>query len=249
MSSKTEHDIELLRDWIEAVPEKDMVFFGGAGVSTESGIPDFRSEDGLYAQHFRYPPETMLSRSFFDTHPKDFFDFYFDRVVALDAKPNRAHKKLAELERDGKLDCVITQNIDGLHQAAGSKRVFELHGSILRNTCMTCGKQAALEEIIAAHQAADDGIPRCDVCGGIIKPDVVLYEEPLDQQTMMDAVDALRHAKLVVVAGTSLAVNPAASMLQYFRGDHLAIVNRSTTPYDSAADLVIPASIGDVFDF
>lgn len=249
MSAKIDHDIELLREWIDNVPEKGMVFFGGAGVSTESGIPDFRSADGLYSQKFEYPPETMLSRTFFDAHPKEFFDFYFDRVVASDAKPNRAHKKLAELEREGKLACVITQNIDGLHQAAGSKCVHELHGSILRNNCMSCGRSATLDEMIEQRDKSEDGIPRCPDCGGILKPDVVLYEEPLDQQTMMDAVDAIRNADLIVVAGTSLAVNPAASMLQYYNGNKLAIVNKSTTPYDSAANLVIPASIGDVFDY
>lgn len=227
-----------------------MVFFGGAGVSTESGIPDFRSADGIYNQktQYPYPPEVMISRTFFDAHPDQFYDFYCDRMLALDAKPNQAHKKLAQLEKDGICSAVITQNIDGLHQMAGSKNVFELHGSVHRNYCMKCGKAYTLYELLAARENSEDGVPRCE-CGGIIKPDVVLYEEPLDQATMLGAVEAIRQADLMVIAGTSLAVYPAAGLLDYFNGSHLVIVNRDTTPADRSADLCIHESIGKVLDF
>ncbi|MCD8316149.1 MAG: NAD-dependent protein deacylase [Eggerthellaceae bacterium] len=244
-----EKDIQKLRKWIEEVPEGGMVFFGGAGVSTESGIPDFRSPDGLYNQKYKYPPETMISKSFFNRHPDEFYKFYFDRMIATDAKPNQAHIKLAELEKEGKLSAVITQNIDGLHQAAGSITVYELHGSVLRNYCMGCGTPYTLEETMELHEQSPDGIPYCPDCGKMIKPDVVLYEEPLDSQVMHDAIEAIANADLLVVAGTSLAVYPAAGFLNYFNGRHLVIVNRTPTPYDRKADLCIPANVGEVFDF
>ena len=218
-----------------------IVFFGGAGVSTESGIPDFRSVDGLYHQQFDYPPETMLSHSFFVSHKPDFYNFYRKKMIALDAKPNRAHTKLAELEAAGKLDAVVTQNIDGLHQMAGSKNVFELHGSVLRNHCMKCGKFYPAEFIRDAQ-----GIPRC-TCGGIVKPDVVLYEEALDEKTLAGAISAIRQADVLIVGGTSLTVYPAAGLLGYYRGDRLALINRDETPYDDMAGLVLHASLGDVF--
>ena len=250
MTDSANNDIKQLRRWIEECPKGGMVFFGGAGVSTESGIPDFRSSDGIYNQktQYPYPPEVMISRSFFGAHPEQFYDFYCDRMLALDAKPNQAHKKLAQLERDDICNAVITQNIDGLHQMAGSKNVYELHGSVHRNYCMSCGKAYTLDELLAARKENADGVPRCE-CGGIIKPDVVLYEEPLDQSTMLGAVDAIRRASLMVIAGTSLAVYPAAGLLEYFNGDHLVIVNRDATPADRSADLCIHASIGEVLDF
>lgn len=250
MADSASDDIRQLRRWIKECPKGGMVFFGGAGVSTESGIPDFRSADGIYNQktEYPYPPEVMISRSFFDAHPEQFYDFYCDRMLALDAKPNQAHKKLAQLEKDGVCSAVITQNIDGLHQMAGSQNVFELHGSVHRNYCMNCGKACTLDRLLAARKESPDGVPRCD-CGGIIKPDVVLYEEPLDQGTMLGAVDAIRRASLMVIAGTSLAVYPAAGLLEYFNGDHLVIVNRDTTPADRSADLCIRENIGEVLDF
>ena len=242
--------IELLREWITDCPKGKMVFFGGAGVSTESGIPDFRSEDGLYNEETQwpYPPEVMISRSFFDQRPQDFYDYYCAKMLAPDAKPNAAHRKLAQLERDGVLSAVITQTIDGLHQAAGSQNVLELHGSVHRNYCMDCGREYTLQEMLDARAKAEDGVPRCE-CGGIIKPDVVLYEESLNQAVMEGAVRAIADADLLLVAGTSLAVYPAAGLLQYFRGRHLAIVNRDATPSDRAADLCIRANIGEVLDF
>ena len=248
MDERTQRDIDTLRGWIDDCPKGGMVFFGGAGVSTESGIPDFRSQDGLYNQKYDYPPETIISRSFFDAKPAEFYDFYCDRMIALDAKPNPAHLKLAELERRGTLSAVVTQNIDGLHQAAGSERVYELHGSVLRNYCMKCHRFFDVHELLAAREAAADGVPRCE-CGGIIKPDVVLYEEGLDEEVLGGALDAIMRAKLMLVAGTSLVVYPAAGLVQYFQGEHLAIVNRSSTPADSQADLVVHASIGEVLDF
>lgn len=245
-----EQGVETLREWITDCPKDGLVFFGGAGVSTESGIPDFRSEDGLYNQKtkYPYPPETMISRSFFDSHPAEFYDYYCDQMLALDAKPNQAHRKLAELERDGVCTAVITQNIDGLHQAAGSRNVLELHGSVHRNYCMDCGHSFNVNELLDARKASADGVPRCD-CGGVIKPDVVLYEESLDQSTLEAAVDAIRRASLMIIAGTSLAVYPAAGLLRYFNGDHLAIVNRDATPADRKADLCLRTNIGEVFDF
>ena len=242
--------IRRLRSWIAECPAGGMAFLGGAGVSTESGIPDFRSSNGLYAQRDRYPypPETMISRSFFDAHPAEFFDFFCNRMLALDAQPNQAHRKLAELERAGTLAAVITQNIDGLHQAAGSRRVLELHGSARRAFCMRCRTAYAVEELLTAHAAEDDGVPRCK-CGGIIKPDVVLYEEPLDAGVLEKAVRAIEEARLLVVAGTSLSVYPAAGLVDLYRGRRLVIVNQSPTPKDQAADLCIAASVGAVFDF
>ena len=217
-----------------------IVFFGGAGVSTESGIPDFRSVDGLYNQKYDYPPEVMLSHSFFESHTERFFDFYRDKMLYLDAKPNAAHIKLAGLERDGKLLAVVTQNIDGLHQKAGSKNVFELHGSVHRNYCVKCRKFYGVDYIKDSK-----GVPRCK-CGGIVKPDVVLYEEGLDQNVIRGAVDAIRRADMLIVGGTSLAVYPAAGLIDYYGGHKLVLINKSVTPLDSHADLVINGSIGEV---
>ena len=217
-----------------------IVFFGGAGVSTESGIPDFRSVDGLYHQKYAYPPETILSHTFWEEHPEEFYRFYRDKLIVKGAKPNAAHLRLAKLEREGKLKAVVTQNIDGLHQMAGSKNVLELHGSIHRNRCMRCGRKYGLEAILTT-----DGVPRCE-CGGIIKPEVVLYEEELDPRTLTAAVDAISQADTLLIAGTSLAVYPAAGLIRYFEGDCLALVNLSPTPMDQKADLVIRGKIGEV---
>lgn len=225
------------------------VFFGGAGVSTASGIPDFRSADGLYHQHFAYPPETMLSHSFYQEHPAEFFRFYRERMIALDAAPNACHVKLAELERAGKLDAVVTQNIDGLHQAAGSKRVWELHGSVHRNVCQTCGAVYTAEQMVSRELEDAEGIPRCQACGGDIKPDVVLYEEPLDQAVIEGAVRAIAQADLLIIGGTSLVVYPAAGLTRYFQGDRLAIVNRDPTPQDAQADVLISCDIAAAFEF
>ena len=216
-----------------------IVFFGGAGVSTESGIPDFRTSDGLYNQKFDYPPEEMLSRSFFDRNPSEFFRFYRDKLICRGARPNAAHLKLAELERKGKLSAVVTQNIDGLHTEAGSRNVFELHGYVLRNRCMKCGKSYPLEAI----EAAPD-VPYCD-CGGIIKPDVVLYEEPLNESVIYGAVNAIKAADLLIIGGTSLAVWPAAGFIDYYRGDDLGVINRDETPADKKATLGIHGKIGE----
>lgn len=246
---QTERDIEQLRQWIDECAPGRMVFFGGAGVSTESGIPDFRSADGLYAQRYPHPPETMVSRSFFDAHPREFFDFYCDRMLALDAQPNRAHRKLAELEQAGTLAAVVTQNIDGLHQKAGSKNVLELHGSVLRNFCMACGAAYSVDNLLALRAQSDDSVPRCPACGGIVKPDVVLYEEPLNERTVHGAVNAIAQADLLVVAGTSLAVYPAAGLIDFFTGRRLVIVNHTPTPRDRQADLCIAANVGEVFGF
>lgn len=221
---------------------KRVVFFGGAGVSTESGIPDFRSVDGLYHQRYAYPPETILSHSFFEVRPAEFFDFYRDKLLWPDAKPNKAHKWLARLEEAGRLTGIVTQNIDGLHQAAGSKRVFELHGSVHRNYCMDCGKFFPMETIL--HST---GIPRCE-CGGVIKPDVVLYEEGLDDATVRGALRALSQADVLIVAGTSLTVYPAAGFLDAFSGRHLILINRDPTPADSRAEIVIHDKVGEVLD-
>ena len=216
-----------------------IVFFGGAGVSTESGIPDFRSVDGLYHQKFKYPPEELLSHSFFVRHTDEFYDFYRAKMLCLDAKPNAAHYKLAELEEKGKLRSVVTQNIEGLHTAAGSKTVRELHGSVLRNYCTKCGKFYPVETIVGSQ-----GIPKCD-CGGIIKPDVVLYEEGLDDATVTAAVDDISKCDTLIIAGTSLTVYPAAGMVRYFRGKHLVLINRDPTPMDSSCDLVIHDKVGE----
>ena len=218
-----------------------IVFFGGAGVSTESGIPDFRSVDGLYHQKYDYPPETILSHTFWEQNPEEFYRFYRDKLIVKGAKPNAAHLRLAKLEKQGKLKAVVTQNIDGLHQAAGSRTVYELHGSVLRNHCEKCGKFYGLDHILNTT-----GVPRCG-CGGIIKPDVVLYEEGLDQQTLEDAVFYICHADLLIIGGTSLAVYPAAGLIDYYRGNKLVLINKSTTPMDARADLLIQAGLGDVF--
>ena len=222
---------------------KSLVFFGGAGVSTESGIPDFRSVDGLYHQKFRYPPEVMLSHSFYESHTAEFFDFYRKKLIVHGAKPNAAHLRLAKLERLGVCKAVVTQNIDGLHQAAGSQTVYELHGSTLRNYCTRCGKFYPVEFIEQAG-GQGDGIPRCTDCGGIVKPDVVLYEEGLDEQTLENAVRAIAAADTLIVGGTSLAVYPAAGLLRYFRGDELVVINKQPTPADGMATLVVNQPIG-----
>ncbi len=232
------NEIEKLKNAVDKA--KTIVFFGGAGVSTESGIPDFRSVDGLYNQKYDYPPETILSHSFFLRHTAEFYRFYRDKLLSHDAKPNAAHKKLAEWEQQGKLNAVLTQNIDGLHTAAGSKKVLELHGSVLRNYCMDCGKFHTVDIIKNGK-----GLPRCE-CGGLIKPDVVLYEEPLDQSVMEEAIRCIREADMMIIGGTSLAVYPAAGLIEYFRGDTLALVNRDATPLDRRADIVVHDSIGKV---
>ncbi|MBQ7473678.1 MAG: NAD-dependent protein deacylase [Oscillospiraceae bacterium] len=227
----------------EIVRESDnIVFFGGAGVSTESGIPDFRSVDGLYNQQWNYPPETILSHSFFIRDPEEYYRFHRAKLVVEGVKPNRAHLRLASLEREGKLRAVITQNIDGLHQAAGSKKVLELHGSILRAYCSKCRKPYPADVINYGT-----GVPRCD-CGGVIRPDIVLYEEGLDQDILSQAISYIRHADVLIVGGTSLNVYPAAGLINYYRGNKLVLVNLSETPYDSYADLVIHEKIGEVFD-
>ena len=220
-----------------------MVFFGVAGVSTESGIPDFRSVDGLYHQKFRYPPEEMLSHTFFERHTAEFYDFYRQKLIVHGAKPNAAHLRLAELEREGRCAAVVTQNIDGLHQAAGSKNVFELHGSTLRNYCTRCGKFYPVSFIEEAGKTGD-GIPRCTDCGGVVKPDVVLYEEGLDEATLEGAVNAIRAADVLIVGGTSLAVYPAAGLLRYFKGDTLVVINKQPTPADGMANLLLHMPIG-----
>ncbi len=225
------------------------VFFGGAGVSTASGIPDFRSVDGLYHQQFDYPPETMLSHSFFVSHKPDFYNFYRKKMIALDARPNRAHTKLAELEAAGKLDAVVTQNIDGLHQMAGSKNVFELHGSVHRNVCQRCGQTYDAAWIMAREHEDVQGVPVCPLCRGEIKPDVVLYEEPLDDNVVNGAVDAIAHADTLIIGGTSLVVYPAAGLTRFFNGDKLVIINRDPTPQDRNADLLISCDIAAAFDF
>ena len=219
-----------------------MVFFGGA--STASGIPDFRSESGLYHQHFKYPPEEMLSHDFYVTHTEEFFDFYRTRMIALGAKPNQAHLKLAELERAGKLAAVVTQNIDGLHQAAGSKNVLELHGSVHRNVCQRCGRVYSAEWVMGT-----EGAPRCPECGGAIKPDVVLYGESLDERVLTASVEAISKADLLVIGGTSLVVYPAAGLVNYFNGSRLVIANKQPTPQDASADLVCACDIAKAFDF
>lgn len=246
MNTSTQQDIDQLRAWITQCPPGKMVFFGGAGVSTESGIPDFRSPDGLYNQQYDYPPETIISGGFFHRDPETFFRFYCSKMIALEAKPNQAHLKLAQLEAQGTLSAVITQNIDGLHQTAGSKNVLELHGSVHRNYCMKCGKFFNAVEMLKHRD--DQGIPHCE-CGSIIKPDVVLYDECLDMDVLEASVRAIQNADLMVIAGTSLAVYPAASLINYFRGSHLAIINLSPTPADKQADLCVSAKVGEVFTF
>ena len=231
--------LDTLKTWVDEAQR--IVFFGGAGVSTESGIPDFRSVDGLYNQKFKYPPETIISHSFFEQRPEEFFDFYKEKMLPLGFEPNVTHKVLARWEREGKLSAVVTQNIDGLHQKAGSRNVLELHGSVLRNYCTRCHKSYSAEFVKNSK-----GVPRCD-CGGIVKPDVVLYEESLDQDVMGRAAMAIAGADLLIVAGTSLTVWPAAGMIRYYRGSRLVLINRDETPYDREADLVLHEKLGDVF--
>lgn len=228
--------LELFKQWLK---ESDkVVFFGGAGVSTESGIPDFRSVDGLYNQKYKFPPETILSRTFFCNHLTDFYEFYREKMLCLDAKPNPAHYALAKLEQMGKLTAVVTQNIDGLHYAAGSKTVYELHGSIHRNYCLRCGKNHSAEYIKSV-----DGPPPCTDCGGLVKPDVVLYEEGLDQKTVNGAIKAISEADMLIIGGTSLTVYPASGLIDYFKGKHLVLINKTPTPKDETADLLIQDSI------
>ena len=232
-------NIQKLKDWVQG--SDNIVFFGGAGVSTESGIPDFRSVDGLYNQKWKYPPETILSHSFFTSYPEEYYRFHREKLVIDGVRPNRAHLRLAELEKEGKLKAVVTQNIDGLHQAAGSKKVLELHGSILRAYCSRCGRPYPADKMNHGQ-----GVPKCQ-CGGIIRPDIVLYEEPLNDDVVSEAVHFIRGADVLIIGGTSLNVYPAAGLINYYRGDKLVLVNLSETPYDGRADLVIHEKIGEVF--
>lgn len=232
-------NLEILQQWV--AESENIVFFGGAGVSTESGIPDFRSVDGLYRQSFEYPPETIISHSFYERNPEYFFRFYREKMMPLGFEPNITHKVLARWEREGKLCAVVTQNIDGLHQKAGSQTVLELHGSVLRNYCTRCRKFHSAEFVKAAA-----GVPRC-ACGGIVKPDVVLYEESLNQDVMEASLEAISNADLLIVAGTSLTVYPAAGLIDFYRGERLVLINRDATPYDHRADLVFHDSLGDIF--
>lgn len=233
------NNIDTLKKWISE--SNNIVFFGGAGVSTESGIPDFRSVDGLYNQKYKYPPETIISHSFFERCPEEFYRFYRDKLIIKGAKPNTAHRRLAELEAEGKLKAIITQNIDGLHQLAGSKNVLELHGSTLRNYCLKCGKRYGTEIFDKTT-----GVPKCS-CGGTIRPDVVLYEEGLDEDVISSAVHYIRNADVLIIGGTSLVVYPAAGLINYYRGSKLVLINKSPTSMDSAADLLISEKIGEVF--
>lgn len=233
------NEIETLKSIV--TESNNVVFFGGAGVSTESGIPDFRSVDGLYNQKYKYPPERIISHSYYQQNPEGFYEFYKDKMIVTKAEPNAAHIRLAELEQEGHVRAVITQNIDGLHQKAGSKEVLELHGSIHRNYCERCHKFHDLEYIIES-----EGVPRCE-CGGIVKPDVVLYEEGLDTETIQKAIYYISHAEVLIIGGTSLVVYPAAGMIDYFQGKHLVVINKSPTPRDQQADLLIQDSIGAVF--
>lgn len=235
-----DNQIQTLRQMIDQ--SRYTVFFGGAGVSTESGIPDFRSPDGLYHLHYQYPPETIISHSFFMQNPAEFYRFYRDKMLCLNAEPNMAHKKLAELEAAGKVKAVITQNIDGLHQLAGSRKVLELHGSVYRNYCESCHHLYD-----AAYMLNSQGVPHCQECGGEIKPDVVLYEEGLDNQTIQEAVYYISQADMLIIGGTSLAVYPAAGLVDYYQGNKLVLVNKTPTPRDSMADLVLQESIGELF--
>ena len=231
--------IAKLKEWIDG--SDNIVFFGGAGVSTESGVPDFRSQDGLYNQKYDFPPEEIISHHFFLEKPQKFYRFYREKMMPLDVEPNVTHRVLAKWEQAGKLAAVVTQNIDGLHQKAGSKRVYELHGSILRNYCTRCGKFFPAEYVKNA-----DGVPLC-TCGGIVKPDVVLYEEPLNEDTVEKSVEAIQNADMLIVAGTSLRVYPAAGLIRYYRGHRLVLLNREATPFDGYADLVIHDSLGNIF--
>ncbi len=230
--------IQTLQEWIDS--SDNIVFFGGAGVSTESGIPDFRSVDGLYHQEYDYPPETMLSRTFYERKPEEFYRFYRNKMLYLDAMPNEAHRKLAELEQSGRLRAVITQNIDGLHQKAGSREVLELHGSVLRNYCSRCGRFYPVEAVTQS-----EGVPHCE-CGGKIKPDVVLYEEGLDQKILSKAVKYIEKADILIIGGTSLVVYPAAGLIDYYRGDKLVLINKAPTGMDDKADLLVQGSIGEI---
>lgn len=232
--------IETLKQWVRE--SKRIVFFGGAGVSTESGIPDFRGVDGLYRQKFDYPPERIISHSFFKADPAYFFRFYRDKMMPLGFQPNITHKKLAQWEREGKMLGVVTQNIDGLHQKAGSQKVYELHGSVLRNYCEACGRSHSAEYVKEC-----DGIPYCK-CGGIVKPDVVLYEEPLKPRTIDQSIQVISQADLLIVAGTSLTVYPAAGLVEYYSGNRMVLINRDKTPYDHRADLVFHESLGEIFN-
>ncbi|MBO4514106.1 MAG: NAD-dependent protein deacylase [Lachnospiraceae bacterium] len=244
MKTLSENDLKNIEEFQKIIDSHDnIVFFGGAGVSTESGIPDFRSVDGLYHQQYDYPPETILSHTFYVRKPDEFFRFYRNKMIFSDAKPNAAHKKLAELEQAGKLKAIVTQNIDGLHQAAGSKKVLELHGSVLRNYCEKCGRFYDLNYIMDST-----GIPVCEDCGGRVKPDVVLYEEGLNQNIISESVRAISEAEVLIIGGTSLAVYPAAGLIDYFSGDKLVVINMAPTPRDKFADLLISAPIGQVFD-
>ena len=233
-------ETEKLKQWIEE--SGNVVFFGGAGVSTESGIPDFRSQDGLYSQQYQYPPEMIISHSFYLKNPEEFYRFYKNKMIFPDAKPNAAHLALARLEQQGKVKAVITQNIDGLHQKAGSRNVLELHGSVYRNFCTRCGRAYGLDAVLQA-----DGVPRCS-CGGIIKPDVVLYEEGLDSDVLQKAVFYIRHADVLIIGGTSLTVYPAAGLIDYYQGNRLVLINKSATARDAHADLMISRPIGQVFE-
>lgn len=230
--------LEQLKAWIDE--SHDIVFFGGAGISTESGIPDFRSEDGLYHQQYQYPPETIISHSFYMKNPEEFYRFYKNKMIFKEARPNPAHLALAKLEEQGKLKAVITQNIDGLHQAAGSREVMELHGSVHRNYCSRCGRFYGLDTVTESA-----GVPKC-CCGGTVKPDVVLYEEGLDQETLQKSVYYISHADMLIVGGTSLTVYPAAGLIEYYRGHKLVLINKTVTPMDSRADLVINGKLGEV---
>ena len=232
--------LNMLKKWVSE--SDNIVFFGGAGVSTESGIPDFRSVDGLYHQQYDYPPETILSHTFYRQKTAEFYRFYRAKMLALDAKPNAAHQKLAQWEQEGKLQAIITQNIDGLHQAAGSKKVYELHGSVHRNYCERCH---ALYD--ARYILTSEGIPVCEKCGGSVKPAVVLYEEGLDMATLQGATSAIRHTDVLIIGGTSLTVYPAAGLIDYYQGSKLVLINKSVTPMDSKADLLIQGSIGEIF--
>ena len=236
--------IELFRQWVDEAPANSIVFFGGAGVSTASGIPDFRSAEGIFSKYGHLSPERLVSASFFRQHPEEFYDFYRTKMIYTDAKPNAAHLKLAELEREGKLSAVITQNVDGLHQMAGSSKVLELHGSIHRNYCLKCRSSFDLDFIV---QSA--GIPLCTECGGLVRPDVVLYEEALDEEILEKSVSAIARAHMLIIGGTSLIVYPAAGLVQYFSGEHLVMINLSKTPQDSCADLCLYEDIAQVFDW
>lgn len=244
--------MDTLKRWIRR--SSNIVFFGGAGVSTESGIPDFRSADGLYKMEYNYPPEAIISHTFFVRHQPEFYRFYWQKMIYPDAEPNTTHRKLAELEKEGKLKAVITQNIDGLHQAAGSKKVLEIHGSVLRNNCMHCGRSYSLEEILTEKEEAkreesekERGfVPHCQ-CGGVIKPNVVLYEEGLDETVIKKAIHYIANAEILIIGGTSLSVYPAAGLIRYYEGKKLVLINKTPTSYDKNADLLLPYSLGDVF--